>query len=165
MDISIIIVNYKSKDKARESISSVDELRVSRNNLTSGAKDIVQSLSNTIEVAINHLYAVDSTEQYVGTLGGFKDEKADIDMVFNTYYDIISNAMKVLDPTIDISKSEYVDTKMKAKYAVENPLADNAKEQKAIKKEFEKLLSDKRIAESDKIEIRDILDKLMNCKP
>ena len=54
---------------------------------------------------------------------------------------------------------------MKAKYAVENPLADNAKEQKAIKKEFEKLLSDKRIAESDKIEIRDILDKLINCKP
>ena len=154
-----------SKDKARESISSIDELRVSRNNLTSGAKDIVQSLSDTIEVAINHLYAVDSTEQYVGTLGGFKDEKADIDMVFNTYYDIISNAMKVLDPTIDTSRSEYVDTKMKAKYAVENPLADNAKEQKAIKKEFEKLLSDKRIAESDKIEIRDILDKLMNCKP
>ena len=154
-----------SKDKAREAISSIDELRVSRNNLTSGAKDIVQSLSNTISVAINHLYAVDSTEQYVGTLGGFKDEKADIDMVFNTYYDIISNAMKVLDPTIDTSRSEYVDTKMKAKYAVENPLADNAKEQKAIKKEFEKLLSDKRIAESDKIEIRDILDKLMNCKP
>lgn len=154
-----------SKDKAREAISSIDELRVSRNNLTSGAKDIVQSLSNTISVAINHLYAVDSTEQYVGTLGGFKDEKADIDMVFNTYYDIISNAMKVLYPTIDTSKSEYVDTKMKAKYAVENPLADNAKEQKAIKKEFEKLLSDKRIAESDKIEIRDILDKLINCKP
>ena len=154
-----------SKDKARESISSIDEIRVSRNNLTSGAKDIVQSLSNTISVAINHLYAVDSTEQYVGTLGGFKDEKADIDMVFNTYYDIISNAMKVLYPTIDTSKSEYVDTEMKAKYAVENPLADNAKEQKAIKKEFEKLLSDKRIAESDKIEIRDILDKLINCKP
>lgn len=155
------IEGLEGSDRKRDNIDAIDELRVSRNNIVSNSKQIVESLSKPIEVAINHLYATDTGKQYVGKLGGFKNEKADIDMVINTYYDIIANAMKRLNPDIDISRSDKIDSKMNAKYVVENKITN----QDSVIKKFEKLLNDKSIKDEDKAEIRDIIEKLVNCKP
>ena len=131
------------------------------------SKDIIESSAETInDISFGHLYATDLAEQYVGKLGGIKNENVSTETVFNAFFELIATAtqktgryFKKLER--ETSTASYTG----AKYVVENKLANNEKEKTRIMKTFDTMMPDKIVSKEAKSKINGIIEKLVNCKP
>ena len=156
-----------SRTKVNELVHPQIELNMSLDRMLVNSKDIIESSAETInDISFGHLYATDLAEQYVGNLGGIKNENASTETVFNAFFELIATAThktgryyKKLER--DTSVASYTG----AKYVVENKLANNEKEKTRIMKTFDTMMPDKIVSKEAKSKINEIIEKLVNCKP
>ena len=133
--------------------------------MISDSEKILNGLFTKVEdVVINHLYATDNGKQFSGTLGGFKNEKADAVKVFNLYNDIMFKMLTVTNPA-DVKAWNNENIKSGFEMVIKNNLETDKKAKDFIIKKSEILLSSKGITDEQRNEIRTIINNLVNCKP
>lgn len=155
-----------SRTKIEDLVHPQIELNISLDRMLVNSKDIIESSAETInDISFGHLYATDLAEQYVGKLGGIKNENVSTETVFNAFFELIATAtqktgryFKKLER--DLSVASYTG----AKYVVENKLANNEKEKTRIMKTFDTMIN-KKVSDNARTEINNIIEKLVNCKP
>lgn len=155
-----------SRTKIEDLVHPQIELNISLDRMLVNSKDIIESSAETInDISFGHLYATDLAEQYVGKLGGIKNENVSTETVFNAFFELIATAthktgryFKKLER--DLSVASYTE----AKYVVENKLANNEKEKTRIMKTFDTMIN-KKVSDNARTEINNIIEKLVNCKP
>lgn len=156
-----------SRTKIEDLVHPQIELNISLDRMLVNSKDIIESSAETInDISFGHLYATDLAEQYVGKLGGIKNENVSTETVFNAFFELIATAthktgryFKKLER--ELSVASYTG----AKYVVENKLANNEKEKTRIMKTFDTMMPDKIVSKEAKSKINGIIEKLVNCKP
>ena len=157
-----------SDTKVKEIVNPEIELNIAVNSMINNSIDVVKAASTPLEdVSIGHLYATDSALQYVGSLGGIKDTKANPETVFNAFFELIGNALTksgrfVSDTKINRRKdiASFTDTK----YLVENKILNDEKAKSKIMKTFDTMIN-KKVSDNSRAEINNIIEKLVNCKP
>jgi hypothetical protein len=155
-----------SRTKIEDLVHPQIELNISLDRMLVNSKDIIESSAETInDISFGHLYATDLAEQYVGKLGGIKNENVSTETVFNAFFELIATAthktgryFKKLER--ELSVASYTG----AKYVVENKLANNEKEKTRIMKTFDTMIN-KKVSDNARTEINNIIGKLVNCKP
>jgi len=153
--------------EAKKDITKLDALRRFAKDTTVSSNEILASLNKKVDnVAIAHLYAIDTGKQFSGTLGGFKDMKVDTTRIFNFYNDIIYKAISMLDQDL---VAEETNTKTGFGYVVENSLLGDSAEVKATRKKLYNEAYYNAInlgLKPDQVdEIMKIVEDLMDCKP
>ena len=142
------------------------ELNIAVNSMIDNSIDVVKAASTPLEdVSIGHLYATDSAPQYVGSLGGIKDTKANPETVFNAFFELIGNALFKsgrFDSKINRRKdiADFTNTK----YLVENKILNDERAKSKIMKTFDTMIN-KKVSDNARTEINNIIEKLVNCKP
>ena len=129
--------------------------------------DVVKAASTPLEdVSIGHLYATDSAPQYVGSLGGIKDTKANPETVFNAFFELIGNAL-IKSGRFDadkVNRRQDIAASTNTKYLVENKIFNDEKAKSKIMKTFDTMIN-KKVSDNARTEINNIIEKLVNCKP
>ena len=75
-----------SRTKIEDLVHPQIELNISLDRMLVNSKDIIESSAETInDISFGHLYATDLAEQYVGKLGGIKNENVSTETVFNAF--------------------------------------------------------------------------------
>ena len=143
------------------------ELNISLDRMLVNSKDIIESSAETInDISFGHLYATDLAEQYVGKLGGIKNENVSTETVFNAFFELIATAMQKTGRYLKKpERKPWIASYTGAKYVVENKLANNEKEKTRIMKTFDTIMSNTIISKEAKSKINGIIEKLVNCKP
>ena len=142
------------------------ELNIAVNSMIDNSIDVIKAASTPLEdVSIGHLYATDSAPQYVGSLGGIKDTKANPETVFNAFFELIGNALTKsgrFDSKINRRKdiADFTNTK----YLVENKILNDERAKSKIMKTFDTMIN-KKVSDNARTEINNIIEKLVNCKP
>ena len=155
-----------SDTKVKEIVNPEIELNIAVNSMIDNSIDVVKAASTPLEdVSIGHLYATDSAPQYVGSLGGIKDTKANPETVFNAFFELIGNALTKsgrFDSKINRRKdiADFTNTK----YLVENKILNDERAKSKIMKTFDTMIN-KKVSDNARTEINNIIEKLVNCKP
>ena len=158
--------NNMSNTKVKQIADPEIELNIAVNSMLDNSADIIKAASTPLEdVSIGHLYATDSAPQYVGSLGGIKDTKANPETVFNAFFELIGNALTKsgrFDSKINRRKdiADFTNTK----YLVENKILNDEKAKSKIMKTFDTMIN-KKVSDNSRAEINNIIEKLVNCKP
>ena len=155
------------RTRTKELVNPEVELNMSLDRMLVNSKDIIESSAETInDISFGHLYATDLAEQYVGKLGGIKNENASTETVFNAFFELIATATQKTDRySKKLERKTSTASYTGAKYVVENKLANNEKEKTRIMKTFDTMMSDKNVSKEAKSKINGIIEKLVNCKP
>ena len=156
-----------SKTKMKELVNPKIELNMSLDRMLVNSKDIIESSAETInDISFGHLYATDLAEQYVGKLGGIKNENVSTETVFNAFFELIATATQKTGRYFKkLEREPSIASYTGAKYVVENKLANNEKEKTRIMKTFDTMMSNKIVSKEAKSKINGIIEKLVNCKP
>ena len=143
------------------------ELNIAVNSMIDNSIDIVKAASTPLEdVSIGHLYATDSAPQYVGSLGGIKDTKANPETVFNAFFELIGNALfKSGRADSKINRRQDIADFTNTKYLVENKILNDEKAKSKIMKTFDTIMINNKVSDNARTEINNIIEKLVNCKP
>jgi len=152
---------------AKKDITKLDALERFAKDTTVSSNEILASLNKKVEnVAIAHLYAIDTGKQFSGSLGGFKDMKVDTTRIFNFYNDIIYKAISMLEPELVV---EETNVKTGFSYVVENSLLGDSAEVKETRKKLYNEAYTNAInlgLKPEQVdEIMTIVEDLMDCKP
>ncbi len=155
-----------SEKKSSEEFSAnfLKERQSAKNHL---AKELNKYNASTPleDVSIGHLYATDSAPQYVGSLGGIKDTKANPETVFNAFFELIGNALfKSGRADSKINRRKDIADFTKTKYLVENKILNDEIAKSKIMKRFDTMIN-KKVSDNARTEINNIIEKLVNCKP
>ena len=157
------------RTRTKELANPEVELNISLDRMLVNSKDIIESSAETInDISFGHLYATDLAEQYVGKLGGIKNENVSTETVFNAFFELIATATQKTRRYLDGKKPErkpWIASYTGAKYVVENKLANNEKEKTRIMKTFDTMMPNKIVSKEAKSKINGIIEKLVNCKP
>ena len=156
-----------SRTKIKDLVHPQIELNISLDRMLVNSKDIIESSAETInDISFGHLYATDLAEQYVGKLGGIKNENVSTETVFNAFFELIATATQKTGRYFKkLEREPSVASYTGAKYVVENKLANNEKEKTRIMKTFDTIMLNTIISKEAKSKINGIIEKLVNCKP
>ena len=158
--------NNMSNTEVKQIADPEIELNIAVNSMIDNSIDVVKAASTPLEdVSIGHLYATDSAPQYIGSLGGIKDTKANPETVFNAFFELIGNALTKsgrFDSKINRRKdiADFTNTK----YLVENKILNDERVKSKIMKTFDTMIN-KKVSDNARTEINNIIEKLVNCKP
>ena len=158
--------NNMSNTKVKQIADPEIELNIAVNSMLDNSADIIKAASTPLEdVSIGHLYATDSAPQYVGSLGGIKDTKANPETVFNAFFELIGNALtKSGRSDSKINRRKDIADFTNTKYLVENKILNDEKAKSKIMKTFDTMIN-KKVSDNSRAEINNIIEKLVNCKP
>ena len=155
-----------SDTKVKEIVNPEIELNIAVNSMIDNSIDVIKAASTPLEdVSIGHLYATDSAPQYVGSLGGIKDTKANPETVFNAFFELIGNALTKSGRFYSkINRRKDIADFTNTKYLVENKILNDEKAKSKIMKTFDTMIN-KKVSDNSRAEINNIIEKLVNCKP
>ena len=155
-----------SDTKVKEIVNPEIELNIAVNSMIDNSIDVIKAASTPLEdVSIGHLYATDSAPQYVGSLGGIKDTKANPETVFNAFFELIGNALfKSGRADSKVNRRQDIADFTKTKYLVENKILNDERAKSKIMKTFDTMIN-KKVSDNARTEINNIIEKLVNCKP